>query len=575
MMKVLAIVFLLFVSIGTAQDDLTLGKTAMGKKSYDDAIQYFQKYLVANSRNIEANFLLGESYLQKGDLQNAQTALERTLDFDDEYEPALVSIIRVYGKLGLWDKAAKKFKEVEKYHKTSTKAPIAYGQTFLETDSLDKASIYFSKAKELDPKNVEVYIGLAEVYSRQNVIVLAVENLRTATQLKPTDPVLWYRLATTILKNRGLNSAQIQEIIAALQKSIELDPTNDKAIYDAANTMYRTKAYWREAAEFFKKYTDLKKENAEAWEKYAISLYNARAYKEAIPVLEQALKMIATSSEMKIMLAHSYYLAKEYQKSLDLYKGFPVDSLTADEIYRMGYSYYQIKDTVNSIAFLERTLKLEKDNSDAIGTLAAIYLTQKKYDKAAGYYEQLLEKDPKNITALFYAGFSNNVLEKFEIAKGYFKRLIALRPNNMQSHQYLIGIYSQQDSSDLGRYHSNINIMLADSALKADPAKAAQHTQTAMSAYRSLALFEWRDKNTTGAIEKLEKAVLYEKEKKDENLHLFLAQMYAVKSGDKELLLDEAKKIKERACQEYALVLKINPKNAAAKKESGQMNCGK
>lgn len=573
-MKVLAAVLLL-VSFSTAQDDLTLGKAALGRNAYDEAIQYFQKYVTANSRNVEANYLLGESYRLKGDLQNAQTALERALDFDDEYEPAQVSVIRVYGKLGLWDKAAKRFKEVEKYHKGSIKGPIAYGQTFLETDSLDKASIYFSKAKELDPKNVDVYIGLAEVYSRQNVIVLAVENLRMATQIKPNDPVLWYRLATTILKNRGLNSAQIQEIIAALQKSIELDPTNDKAIYDAANTMYRTKAYWREAAEFFKKYTDLKKDNAEAWEKYAISMYNAKAYKEAIPVLEQALTMNAKSTEMKIMLAHSYYLAKEYQKSLDLYKAFPIDSLTTEEIYRMGFSYYQIKDTVNAITFLERTLKLDKENTDAIGTLAAIFLTQKKYEKAGGYYEQLLAKDPKNITALFYAGFSYNVLGKQDTAKGFYKRLIALRPNNMQSHQSLIQIYSQQDSSELGRYHANILITLADSAMKADPAKAPQHMQLAMSAYRSLALFDYREKNIKGAIEKLEKAIGYEKDKKDENLHLFLAQMYAVMSGDKELLLEEAKKIKERACQEYALVLKINPKNAAAKKESGQMNCGK
>jgi tetratricopeptide (TPR) repeat protein len=574
MMKVLAVLFV-FVSFGMAQDDLTLGKAALGKNSYDEAIQYFQKYLVPNSRNIEANHLLGEAFRLKGDYKSAQNSLERALDFDDEYEPALVSIIRVYGKLGMWDKAAKRFKDAEKYHKGSTKAPIAYGQTFLETDSLDKASIYFSKAKEIDPKNVDVYIGLAEVYSRQNVIILAVENLRMATQIKPTDPVLWYRLATTILKNRGLNAAQIQEIIEALKKSIELDPTNDKAIFDAANTMYRTKAYWREAAEFFKRYTDLKKDNAEAWEKYAISMYNAKVYKDAIPVLEQAISMNPKTTEMKSMLAHSYYLAKEYQKSLDLYKLFVADSLSADEIYRMGFSFYQVKDTVNAITFLERTLKLEKGNTDAIGTLAAIFLTQKKYEKAGGYYEQLLEKDPKNITALFYAAFSYNVLGRTDTAKTYYKRLISLRPNNMQSHQSLVQIYTQQDSNDLGRYHANVVITLADSALKAEPAKAVQHSMMAMSGYRSLALFEYRDKNIKGAIEKLEKAVGYEKEKKDENLHLFLAQMYAVSSGDKELLLEEAKKVKERACQEYALVLKINPKNAAAKKESAQMNCGK
>jgi tetratricopeptide (TPR) repeat protein len=308
MMKVF-VTLMLIVSFAFAQDDLSKGKEALGKKAYDEALTYFQKYLNANSRSGEANYFVGETYRLKGDYQNAQSALERALDFDDEFEPSLVSMVRVYGKLGMWDKAAKRYKLIEKYHKNSTVGPIAYGQTYLETDSLDKASIYFSKAKEIDPKCVDAFIGLSEVYARQNVIVLAVDNLRTATQINPTDPTLWYRLATTIMKNRGLNSAQIEEVVAALQKSIELDPNNTQALFDAANIFYRIK-YWRQAAEFFKKYTDVKKDNAEAWEKYGTSAYNAKAYTDAITVLEQAIKLNPKNSELSAMLGHSLYLAK-------------------------------------------------------------------------------------------------------------------------------------------------------------------------------------------------------------------------------------------------------------------------
>ena len=572
-MKVL-ISLLVIVSFSLAQDDLAKGKDAFNKKSYDEALSLFQKYLTANNRSAEANYFVGETYRLKGDLQSAQTALERSLDFDDEYEPALVSIVRLYGKLGMWDKAAKRYKLIEKYHKNSTLGPIAYGQTFLETDSLDKASIYFSKAKEINPKTVEAYVGLSEVYARQNVIVLAVDNLRTATQVDSTNPVLWYRLATTIMKNRGLNSAQIQEIVAALQRSIALDPNNIQAIYDAANIFYRIK-YWREAAEFFKKYTENKKDNPEVWEKYGTAAYNAKAYTDAIAILDQAIKMNPKNAELKRMLAHSDYLAKDYPKSLALYKEFPIDSLSAEEIYRMGFSSYQVKDTVNSIKYLEKTLSLDKDNMDAAGTLAAIYLTQKKYDRAVIEYEKLLAKDPKNITALYWSAYSYFVLDKIDLAKSYYKKIIAMRPNNPQYHQSMVQIYSVQDSIEQGRYHASIMIALADSIMKADPSKAAQQTQMIIGGYRSLAMFDYKEKDIKGSFEKLEKAVAYEKEKKDEGLHLFLAQMYAVYSGDKELLLDEAKKFKEKACVEYALVLKLNPKNAAAKKESGQMNCGK
>ena len=566
---------LLIASLSFAQDDLSLGKAALQKKSYDQAIQYFQKFVSANARNAEGHYFLGETYRQKGDLENAQTSLERSLDFNDEYEPALASILRVYGKLGLWDKAAKQYKVAQKYHRNSVVCPLAFAETYLELDSLDKASVYFSQVKEIDPKNMAVYVGLAEVYARQNVIVLAVDNLRTAVQLDSTNATIHYKLALAILKNRSLNAVQITEVMLHLQESIRLDPTNDKVIYDAAYTMYRTKVYWREAAEFFKKYIELKKDNTDAWEMYAVSLYNAKIYLEAMPALEQAIKLNSKNKDLKPMLAHSYYLAKEYQKSLDLYKAFIPDSLSPEEMYRMGYSFFQIKDTVNAIKFLEKTLVQDNDNSDAIGTLAAIFLNQKRYDKAVVQYEKLLVKEPKNITALYWTAYSYFVLDKIDTAKNYYKKIVALRPNNPQYHQSLVQIYSLQDSIDKGRHHATVMINLADSIMKVDPTKAVQQTQLIIGGYKSLALFEYKEKNIPGAIEKLEKGLTYEKEKKDEGLHLFLAQMLAVQSGDSQLTQAEAKVIRARSCTEYQFVLKINPKNQSAKKESAQMNCGK
>lgn len=572
-----ALLFILCSSSLTAQDDLTKARTAFNNKQYDAAIPILQQYLVANSRHVEANFLLGESYRLKGDLQKALEQLDRTLDFDDEYEPALASIIRVYGALKQWDKAQKAYNEAAKYHKKGIAAPLAYAQTYLDADSVDKASIYFSKVKEVDEKNADAYVGLAEVYARQNVIVLAVDNLRTATQLRPNDPTLWYRLATTILKNRVLNADQIREVIAALQKSIDLDPTNSQAVMDAANIFYRIK-YWREAAEFFKKYNDMVKDNAEAWEKYAVSAYNAKAYPDAIPGLEKAIKLNPKSYDLKPMLAHCYYLTKEYKKSIDSYKSIPADSLGKDEVYRMGYSYFQLKDTVNAIKFLERTLSMDQDYMDAVGTLAFIYVSQKKYDLAVVQYDKILTKDPENSTALFYAGFGNYILERYESAKAHYKKLIIHRPNILQAYQIIGQIYSLQDSIDQGRYYGNKLVELADSAAtadKADAKKVIQHNAMSISGYRMLASFDWKEKKVKESIDRLEKAVSYEKEKKDENLHLFLAQMYAVRSGDKELLASEAKEYREKACKEYGVVLKLNPKNAAAKKESAQMNCDK
>ncbi len=558
-----------------AQPELEKGKAAFQKQSYDDAITIFQSFLSQNTRNVEANFYLGESYRMKGDLQNAQNALERTLDFNDEYEPALASLIRVYGKLGLWDKAQKKYNEAAKYNKKGVAAPLAFAQTYLETDSLDKASIYFSKVKDNEEKNADAYVGLAEVYARQNVIVLAVDNLRTATQIRPGDPTLWYKLASTILKNRSLNADQIREVTAALQKSIDLDPKNEKAVFDAANTFYRIK-YWREAASFFQKYVELKKDNPEAWEKYGTAAFNAKAFTDAIPALEKAIAMNKNVFDLKMMLANGYYFLQDFKKSIDVFKTLPPDSLGKDEYYRIGVSYYKLKDTSNALANFEIANQKDTVAAIAAGDLAGIYVGQKKYDHAVKQYEKLLVRDPENVTALFFIGFSHSVLGNIEAAKNYFQKFVMRRPTNIMGRTYLAQMYSLEDSVDIASEQYNIVIALADSSMKAesDPKKIASSAQSIVGAYRALALFDYKAKNFKLSIEKLLKGVALEpKNKPDEALHLFLAQMYAVYSGDPQLLAEEARGIKKKACDEYKFVLKINPKNPNAKKESAQMGC--
>lgn len=562
-----------------AQTDIDQARAALEQGKYDDAITTIQKILSSDSRNVEAHYYLGEAYRLKGDLGNAQKELENTLDYDDEYEPAIVSMIKVYGKEKEWDKAQDMFDQAAKYHKKSTLAPLALAQSYLESDSLDKAAVYFSKVKELDENNIDAYVGLSEVYARQNVIVLAVMNLETATKIDSTNPGLWYKLATAILKNRSLNAMQIREVTDALQKSIDLDSTNYRAIFDAANIFYRIDRpeFYRRAAEFFKKYVALKKDNPEAWEKYGISAYKANAFTDAIPALEQAISMGVKNYELKPMLANSYYYTKEYQKAIDAFNGFPADSLGRDEYYKMGVSAFKLDDTSKAIAYYEKANAQDTVTNIAAGDLAYIYVGQRNYPRALAEYQKLLEKDPDNLVALFYAGYSSYVLEQYAPAEKYFAKFVALKPTNIQGRNLLAQVLIQLDKREEATKECNAIISLADSAMKADPKKESIHKNEILGAYRSLALIEYKEKNYKGyskAIEYLVKAIEYEPKKKpNEALHLFLAQMYAISIGNKEILADEARDLKNKACTEYKFVLKINPRNATAKKELGSLNC--
>ncbi len=562
--KVVLLIAVALPSLLAAQDFLSSGKDALAKKSYDEAIAKFQKAQEAAPRNAEANYYLGEAYREKGVLDSAQTFLERAYDFNDEYVPTLLALGSLYTKIGQWDKAEKRFTEAAKVDKKNPGIPYAFGAAYLEADSLDRAIIYFSKAKDDDSSFVDAYVGLAEAYGRQNIGVLAVEYLKRAADLSPKSAVIRNKLGKAYYKNRQYNDAARE-----FQEAINLDPQNSPVIYELADLYYRAKLY-RDAARFFTKYVKLVDTNAVAWENYARSLYISHYYKDAVPALQRATKLFPNRFDLKPMLAHALFETGDSVHSLMLYKSLPPDSLNFGDYIRMGKSYLGQKDTINAVASLEKANTLDSTAADASVDLATIYIAQRNFEKAAAEYSKILAVDPKNLSALFYGGFSYSMIGKIDTAKMMYQKVVELKPDYPQGYLYLGRMYHAQDSLEQETQTYNTVLKLVDSLQTADTTGNGSEKYDAIrvDVYRSLGVLDFTNKDYIAATEHLKKAVSYEsKDKKDDELHLFLAQMYNLARTIKTLSPDEVTAYRKKAIDEYKYVLKLNPRNEKAKKE--------
>lgn len=554
----------LFPSLLFAQDFLSSGKAALAKKSYDEAISYFMKAQQAAPRNAEANYYLGEAYREKGVLDSAQTFLERAYDFNDEHIPTLLALGKLYAKIGRWDNAEKKFAEAAKLDKKNPEIPNAFGVAYLNADSLDKAIIYFSRAKDDDSTFVDAYVGLAEAYSRQNIGVLAVQYLKQAADLSPKSAVIRAKLGKAYYKNRQYNDAA-QEF----QKAIELDPTNAPVIYELADLYYRAKLY-RESSRFYSMYVKLVDTNAVAWEDYARSLYFSHYYKDAVPALQRAVKLFPTHFDLKPMLAHSLFDAGDSTQSLALYKTLPPDSLSYGDFVRMGKTYLSQKDTIRAIQNFEKANSIDSTQADASVDLAAIYVARRNFERAAVEYSKILTFAPNNISALFYGGFSYSMIGKFDTAKTMYKKVVELKPDYPQGYIYLGRMYHAEDSleQEIQTYNAVLKVMDSLQTIDTTHTAAERFDPVRVDVYRSLAVLDYTNKDYPAAIEHLQKAVSYEpKNKKDAELHLFLAQMYNLARTIKTLTPDEVAAYRKKSIEEYKYVLKLDPRNEKAKKE--------
>ena len=552
-----------------AQDDMALGKEALQQKSYDTAIKYFLKAQQAGPRVLEPNFYLGEAYRLKGVKDSAETFLQRAVDINETYLPAWSSLGTLMIKTAQTDKAAKIFAAATKADKTNPAVSLAYGNAYLDVDSLDKAIVYFSKAKELNENLPEVYVGLAEAYGRQNIAVLAISNYQRAAELDSLSAVIRYKLGKAYYKNRQYN-----DCVREFQAAINLDPTNDLYIFEVADIFYRAKL-WRESALFFAKYVLLKKDNPIAYDEYAKALFGGKFYKDALPVLERAMALNPKVYELKPMLARSEYECGEYQKAVDAYKVIPKDSLTAEDCIRLGRSYVKLKEGDNAIANFERAIAMDTASTECAADLAPLYMAKHLYDKAANQYNRKLKAEPKNIGALVNGGVCYMVIGKYDTAKTMMQKVIDLRPDFFQAYLYLAKCYYLLDSLNLAEKQYQLVISIIDtSKVESSEGKSREEKYGAqlLEASKFIGLIELLSKHYPPAIEFLKKAITYEpKEKKDAEAHLWLAQSYALSLGNTKSSVDEAQEIKQKAIDEYKVVLKIDPKNAAANKELKQL----
>jgi tetratricopeptide (TPR) repeat protein len=563
--------FLLTATVFAAQDPITLGKDALKRKAYDEAVNQLSVAFKASSRNAEVCYLLGEAYSQKANYDSAEFYLSRSLDInDDKNTPAYIALFPVLAKKNKWGELNKRYLTATKYDKKNPAIPYTLGTTYLEVDSLDKAILNFSRARDLDEKDVDAYIGLAEAYQRQNVGAMAIANYQKALEVAPNDPTVHYRLGKSFYKNR-----QYTESAKEFQEAINLDPKNDVVIYELADLYWRAKQ-WENAGRFFEKYVALKPDYALAAEHYAKALYyTKRNYKEAVPVIERAIQLNPKVFDLKPMLAHALFVAKDEKRAFDLYKTIPPDSLGADDFMRFGFAALSVQDTTSAVTAFEKAGVLDTAAVEAAGKLAGIYVKRKEFRNAADQYLRILKHYPDDKSALFYAGYSLSVLEKFDSAKTMYKRYVELMPASIQGRLSLAQAYANVDSLSMTKKVYAQTLELLDSLSAADTLsqvkKEEKYNPQYITVYRTLAVMHYQVKDYSAAINSLLKAITYEPKKKDENLHLFLAQMYNVARSNKELSPDEAVALRDKAVAEYSVVLQINPKNATALKERKQI----
>ncbi len=142
----------------------------------------------ANPDSAEAQFKLGNAYVESGQLEQALAAYQKTIELDPDYQVAYVNLGVVYYQLQQFDLAELQYQKALELDPNDGEVAYNLGALYLQhallndqpdPDLLNQAVIQLKQAMEMSPDLAEPYFSLGVAHAALNQREEAVQSFET------------------------------------------------------------------------------------------------------------------------------------------------------------------------------------------------------------------------------------------------------------------------------------------------------------------------------------------------------------------------------------------------------------
>lgn len=179
-----------------ARLELFAGSLLSAYGAYDEAIQYLQQAVADSPQKQQILIQLGLVQLQKGDANDAIATLRSAFEEEPAYDTARILFASAYYIAGDTTDGDKLI--IDKWGTTIVDNDQLL-QVYLNTKLYSRAEAIWQQRIKNDPKNVQLYLGLASVYFQAGDKDSTVATLKELAQISPAD------------------AAQVQTLISKIQ----------------------------------------------------------------------------------------------------------------------------------------------------------------------------------------------------------------------------------------------------------------------------------------------------------------------------------------------------------------------
>jgi tetratricopeptide (TPR) repeat protein len=394
-------------------------------KLYDKAIEQYEAVLKADPKNVETSLYLGALYAEKGELkkalkvfddlgksspeskhlaeyyvgrlyqqeQNSDLAIkhyQKSLAVAPDFEDALMALAEAYGAKDQSAAAIKLLETFQGKYGPSEKVAQELSQYYIKTEQYDKALKQFEVVLAHDPSNMNVRIRMAWIQILQKNYEPAEKNLLAVLEQAPdSDRVRLY--LGSVYEETGKNQKAVEQFLAIPVHSSYYSEARIHAAY-----LNRLEGNHKKAAEIIKEGIRFRPEVSQMYAMYASILDELRQYKEAINMLDGAIKKFPQDEQLNFILGSLYDKVGDKTKTVEKMK-FVIE-LNSDHVQALNYLAFTYAEMGVELEYAKdlayKALRLKPEDGYIQDTLGWIYFKRGEYNEAIKVLEVAFQLKP-------------------------------------------------------------------------------------------------------------------------------------------------------------------------------------
>jgi tetratricopeptide (TPR) repeat protein len=328
-------------------------------------------------------------------------------------------------------------------------------------NKLVRAEEFLDTIYEIDPNNEEVFIQKANILSKKDEHLKAIDCLKIALDLTNDKADVYSLLGMESLFLDDFNSAKDYFI-----KCLEIDDQDYASLY---NVMYCFEYLGlnQDAINYLNKYLDRHPYSEIAWHQIGKQYYHLEEFKKALTAFDFAI--ISDDLFIGAYLEKGKVLEKlgRYNEAIENYTvTLELDDPTSFALLRIGKCYEALKQYKIARKYYHQTIKEDPLLEKGWLAITNYYLRQKAYNKALYFINKALEIDDQNIEYWHIYAKINHRLSFFEESEIGLRKML-----NLGNYEFEIWIKRADILIKLGEFEAAVNNLTEAQELHPDNAE--------------------------------------------------------------------------------------------------------